>query len=144
MRRALVGCLAVSAAAPVLGLFLMLRRMSLTADVLGHGILPGVAAGFLLAGLSVPVSGGSSRYSARIMSAVPSSEPSSTTMMSSGGALCANSAAKVAGSTAASLYDAMTAVTATRSSTGTGSPAAGRAFARGEACHATKASSSVS
>jgi zinc/manganese transport system permease protein len=28
--------------------------MSLTADVLGHGILPGVAAGFLLAGLSVP------------------------------------------------------------------------------------------
>lgn len=32
----------------------MLRRMSLTADVLGHGILPGVAAAFLLAGLSVP------------------------------------------------------------------------------------------
>ena len=28
--------------------------MSLTADVLGHGILPGIAAGFLLAGLSVP------------------------------------------------------------------------------------------
>ena len=54
MRRALVGCLAVSVSAPVLGLFLMLRRMSLTADVLGHGILPGVAAGFLLAGLSVP------------------------------------------------------------------------------------------
>jgi zinc/manganese transport system permease protein len=44
----------VSVSAPVLGLFLMLRRMSLTADVLGHGILPGVAAGFLLAGLSVP------------------------------------------------------------------------------------------
>jgi zinc/manganese transport system permease protein len=43
MRRALVGCLAVSTAAPVLGLFLMLRRMSLTADVLAHGILPGVA-----------------------------------------------------------------------------------------------------
>ena len=38
----------------MLGLFLMLRRMSLTADVLGHGILPGVAAGFLLAGLSLP------------------------------------------------------------------------------------------
>ncbi|CAA9277422.1 MAG: Zinc ABC transporter, permease protein ZnuB [uncultured Acetobacteraceae bacterium] len=54
LRRALVGCLAVSAAAPVLGLFLMLRRMSLTADVLAHGILPGVAGGFLLAGLSVP------------------------------------------------------------------------------------------
>jgi zinc/manganese transport system permease protein len=54
LRRALVGCLAVSTAAPVLGLFLMLRRMSLTADVLAHGILPGVAGGFLLAGLSVP------------------------------------------------------------------------------------------
>ncbi|WP_431269816.1 metal ABC transporter permease [Dankookia sp. P2] len=54
LRRALVGCLALSVAAPVLGLFLMLRRMSLTADVLGHGILPGVAAGFLLAGLSLP------------------------------------------------------------------------------------------
>jgi zinc/manganese transport system permease protein len=34
--------------------FLMLRRMSLTADVLAHGILPGVAAGFLVAGLSLP------------------------------------------------------------------------------------------
>ncbi|TCZ66908.1 metal ABC transporter permease [Roseicella aquatilis] len=54
LRRALVGCLALSVAAPPLGVFLMLRRMSLTADVLGHGILPGVAAGFLLAGLSLP------------------------------------------------------------------------------------------
>ncbi|MDO9707034.1 metal ABC transporter permease [Paracraurococcus lichenis] len=54
LRRALVGCLALSVAAPPLGLFLMLRRMSLTADVLAHGILPGVATGFLLAGLSLP------------------------------------------------------------------------------------------
>ncbi|WP_090663621.1 metal ABC transporter permease [Belnapia rosea] len=54
LRRALVGCLALSVAAPPLGLFLMLRRMSLTADVLAHGILPGVAAGFLIAGLSLP------------------------------------------------------------------------------------------
>ncbi|RAI59122.1 metal ABC transporter permease [Roseicella frigidaeris] len=54
LRRALVGCLALALAAPPLGVFLMLRRMSLTADVLGHGILPGVAAGFLLAGLSLP------------------------------------------------------------------------------------------
>ncbi len=55
MRRALVGCLALAVAAPPLGVFLVLRRMSLTADVLAHGILPGVAAGFLLAGLSLPV-----------------------------------------------------------------------------------------
>ncbi len=49
-----MGCLALSLAAPPLGVFLVLRRMSLTADVLAHGILPGVAVGFLVAGLSVP------------------------------------------------------------------------------------------
>jgi zinc/manganese transport system permease protein len=54
LRRALVGCLALSVSAPVLGVFLVLRRMSLTADVLAHGALPGVALGFLLAGLSAP------------------------------------------------------------------------------------------
>ncbi|MFC0409094.1 metal ABC transporter permease [Roseomonas elaeocarpi] len=53
MRRALIGCLALSLAAPPLGVFLMLRRMSLSADVLAHGILPGIAAGFWIAGLSV-------------------------------------------------------------------------------------------
>ncbi|EHL97958.1 ABC 3 transport family protein [Acetobacteraceae bacterium AT-5844] len=53
LRRAMVGCLALSIAAPPLGVFLMLRRMSLTADVLAHGILPGIAVGFLVAGLSV-------------------------------------------------------------------------------------------
>jgi zinc/manganese transport system permease protein len=54
LRRALVGCLALSITAPVLGVFLMLRRLSLMADTLAHGILPGVAAGFLIAGLSIP------------------------------------------------------------------------------------------
>ncbi|WP_027284610.1 metal ABC transporter permease [Rubritepida flocculans] len=54
LRRALVACLALSLAAPPLGVFLMLRRMSLTGDALSHGILPGVALGFLLAGLSPP------------------------------------------------------------------------------------------
>ena len=54
LRRALVGGLALALSAPALGVFLMLRRMSLTADVLGHGMLPGVAMGFVLAGLSVP------------------------------------------------------------------------------------------
>ncbi|MBR0653139.1 metal ABC transporter permease [Roseomonas terrae] len=54
LRRALVGCLALSVSAPVLGVFLVLRRMSLTADVLAHGALPGVAIAFLLAGFSAP------------------------------------------------------------------------------------------
>ena len=53
MRRALAGCLALSVAAPPLGVFLVLRRMSLTADVLQHGILPGVALGALAGGLSI-------------------------------------------------------------------------------------------
>lgn len=53
MRRALAGCLALSLAAPPLGVFLVIRRMSLTADVLQHGILPGVALGALLGGVSL-------------------------------------------------------------------------------------------
>lgn len=53
MRRALAGCLALSVAAPPLGVFLVLRRMSLMSDVLQHGVLPGIAAGAILAGLSV-------------------------------------------------------------------------------------------
>ena len=43
--------LAVSAA-PV-GVFLMLRRMSLTGDAMAHAILPGAAIGYLIAGLSL-------------------------------------------------------------------------------------------
>ena len=54
MRRALVGCLALSLGAPPVGVFLMLRRLSLTGDAMAHAILPGAAAGFLLAGLSLP------------------------------------------------------------------------------------------
>ncbi len=53
MRRALAGCLALSLSAPPIGVFLVLRRMSLMSDVMGHAILPGVAIGFLLAGLSL-------------------------------------------------------------------------------------------
>jgi zinc/manganese transport system permease protein len=53
MRRALVGCLALSLAAPPLGVFLMLRRMSLMGDAMSHAILPGAAIGYLLAGLSL-------------------------------------------------------------------------------------------
>ena len=53
MRRALVGCLALSLAAPPLGVFLVLRRLSLIGDALGHAILPGVALGATLGGLSL-------------------------------------------------------------------------------------------
>lgn len=52
MRRALAGCLALSIAGPPLGLFLVLRRMSLMSDVMQHGVLPGVAVGAMLAGTS--------------------------------------------------------------------------------------------
>ena len=54
MRRALVGCLALSISAPPVGVFLMLRRMSLMSEAMSHAILPGAAAGFLVAGLSLP------------------------------------------------------------------------------------------
>ena len=50
MRRALAGCIALSLAAPPLGVLLVLRRMSLTSEVLQHGVLPGVAIGALLGG----------------------------------------------------------------------------------------------
>lgn len=53
MRRALVGCIAVSLGATPVGVFLMLRRMSLTGDAMAHAILPGAAIGFLFAGLSL-------------------------------------------------------------------------------------------
>ncbi len=53
MRRALVGCLALSIGAPPIGVFLMLRRMSLMGDAMSHAILPGAAIAYLLAGLSL-------------------------------------------------------------------------------------------
>ncbi len=53
MRRALLGCTAVSVGATPLGVFLMLRRMSLTGDAMAHAILPGAAVGYLVAGLSL-------------------------------------------------------------------------------------------
>ena len=53
MRRALVGTFALAFGAPPIGVFLMLRRMSLIGDAMAHAILPGAAVGFLLAGLSL-------------------------------------------------------------------------------------------
>ena len=53
MRRALAGCLALSLGATPIGIFLMLRRMSLAGDAISHAILPGAAVGYLFAGLSL-------------------------------------------------------------------------------------------
>ena len=53
MRRALLGCIAISVGATPVGVFLMLRRMSLTGDAMAHAILPGAAVGYLIAGLSL-------------------------------------------------------------------------------------------
>ena len=53
MRRALVATLALSVSAAPLGVFLTLRRMSLLGDALSHAVLPGVAIGFMLSGLSL-------------------------------------------------------------------------------------------
>ncbi|MBN9019844.1 MAG: metal ABC transporter permease [Rhizobiales bacterium] len=53
MRRALVGCVALSLSGAPIGVFLILRRMSLMGDVMAHAILPGAAIGFLLSGFSL-------------------------------------------------------------------------------------------
>lgn len=53
MRRALMVCLALSLSTTLLGVFLLLRRMSLMGDALSHAILPGVAVGYLMNGMSL-------------------------------------------------------------------------------------------
>jgi zinc/manganese transport system permease protein len=54
MRRAMVASLALSVGGASIGVFLILRRMSLMGDALAHSLLPGAAMGFLLGGLSLP------------------------------------------------------------------------------------------
>lgn len=53
MRRSLVGMLLLCLSTAPIGVFLMLRRLSLTGDAMSHAILPGAAIGFMFAGLSV-------------------------------------------------------------------------------------------
>jgi zinc/manganese transport system permease protein len=53
MRRALAAILALSLGGAPIGVFLMLRRMSLVGDAMAHAILPGAAIGFLLSGLNL-------------------------------------------------------------------------------------------
>lgn len=54
MRRALLGGLVLACSTAPLGVFLILRRMSLIGDAVAHGILPGAALGFWFAGVSLP------------------------------------------------------------------------------------------
>jgi zinc/manganese transport system permease protein len=53
LRNALFACFFISFAAGPLGVFLLLRRMSLIGDAMSHAVLPGVAIGFFIAGLSL-------------------------------------------------------------------------------------------
>jgi zinc/manganese transport system permease protein len=53
MRRALVGTVALALGGAPIGVFLMMRRMSLMGDAMAHAILPGAAVGYLLFGLAL-------------------------------------------------------------------------------------------
>jgi zinc/manganese transport system permease protein len=53
MRRALVASLALAMGCGPVGVFLVLRRMSLVGDAMSHAVLPGAALGFVVAGLSL-------------------------------------------------------------------------------------------
>jgi len=53
MQRALIGSLAVCLGAVPVGIFMTLRRMSLTGDAMSHAILPGAAIAYLLTGFSL-------------------------------------------------------------------------------------------
>jgi zinc/manganese transport system permease protein len=53
MRRALVGVTVLALGAGPIGVFLMLRRMSLVGDAMAHAVLPGAAIGFLISGLNI-------------------------------------------------------------------------------------------
>jgi zinc/manganese transport system permease protein len=50
MRRALVACVCLGLGSGPIGVFLMLRRMSLVGDAMSHAVLPGAAVGYLIAG----------------------------------------------------------------------------------------------
>ncbi|GES44463.1 zinc ABC transporter permease [Rhizobium dioscoreae] len=50
MRRALIACVCLGLGSGPIGVFLMLRRMSLMGDAMSHAVLPGAAIGYLIAG----------------------------------------------------------------------------------------------
>jgi zinc/manganese transport system permease protein len=53
MRKALAGCVCLVLGGAPLGVFLIQRRLSLAGEAIAHSILPGVAIGYLIGGLSL-------------------------------------------------------------------------------------------
>ena len=53
MWQALLGMFCLALGAAPMGVLLQLRRMSLTGDAISHAVLPGVAAGYLIAGQNI-------------------------------------------------------------------------------------------
>lgn len=53
MQKALIGTILLAVSAGPVGVFLMLRRMSLAGDAMSHAILPGAALAYLMFGLSI-------------------------------------------------------------------------------------------
>ena len=54
MRYALAAVVFLALSAAPVGVFLVMRRMSLIGDALSHAVLPGAAIGYMMAGLSLP------------------------------------------------------------------------------------------
>lgn len=54
MRYALAAVVFLAFSAAPMGVFLVMRRMSLIGDALSHAVLPGTAIGYMVAGLSLP------------------------------------------------------------------------------------------
>ena len=54
VRLGLTGAVLLGRTCGLLGAFIVLRRLSLMGDGLGHSVLPGVAIGFLVAGRKAP------------------------------------------------------------------------------------------
>lgn len=54
MRYALASVVFLALSAAPVGVFLVMRRMSLVGDALSHAVLPGAAIGYMFAGLSLP------------------------------------------------------------------------------------------
>ena len=57
MRYALASVVFLALSAAPVGVFLVMRRMSLIGDALSHAVLPGAAVGYMVAGLSLPAMG---------------------------------------------------------------------------------------